>query len=102
MSNPGIFGDLAEKILAIDGLQRPTKQTGEFKPSFGKFLRLVLRHPVNNLRWRASIDILEALGDSIKGSRSGDDEIRFGEIQDRRVVEINRKLKGKERAHALI
>src|SRR6266478_5774453 len=62
----------------------------------------MVHHPVDDVLGAAPARIGEALGDSVKGSRTRNDELSLREIHYRRVVQVNRVLKGQKRPDARV
>ena len=68
VGDPGVFGDLAEQVLAVDRLEPPAEQAGEVQPARGELLLLACRDPVDDLLGGKPPGVGEALRDAVQGA----------------------------------
>src|ERR1700730_7032622 len=102
MRHAGVFGNLAIDILAIDGLQRTLEKILELQPKARKFRFLTLHRPVDDILGCDSATGFEALSDTIQRAGACHHKITFAEVQQSRVVEVDRVLEGEERTDSRI
>jgi len=100
MSDPRVLRNLAEQILAVDWLQSPSKQAIEVKPSLRELYFLPVGHPLDHVFRGTPTGRAKTLGDAVQRARPGDHKLGLVEIEQRRVVEVDRILESEETAES--
>src|SRR5690348_11747070 len=79
-------------------MQRSPPETPEFESQALELLVLALNHPVNDVRRRIAPDTNEGLSYSPECARSGLCVVVLAEMDQRRIVQVDRHLVGHKRA----
>jgi hypothetical protein len=90
MCDPRVLRYLAEQVLAVDQLQPPSKQSVEVELALCKFYLLPVGHPPDEVFRGMPASRAETLGDAIQRARPGDHEVGLLEIEQSRIVEVDR------------
>ena len=102
VSGAGVLGDLAQDVLDVDQLHRPPPQAIEFHAVTLELLALAIEEPPNRVLGRIITKGLEALRQTIKGARSGNDEAGLIILHQRGVIEVDGVLERQECAEGRI
>src|SRR4029077_13755109 len=87
MGHSGVLVNLAEQVLAVNQLERPTAQApeGEAKPR--ELVGLRIGHEPDHFGLDASGGRAEALADSVARPRTRHDELHLAEPEPGRIVQ---------------
>lgn len=96
MCDPSIFADLTEQVLAIDELQRATPERLKGKSEPLELAILPVLHAADDVFSCELAGILEAFGDAVTRTGAGNDEAVLGKVDQRRVIDVDRKLEGEK------
>src|SRR5665647_1474005 len=88
---------LAEQVLTVDQRQPPTEQVLEVEPVPIELFLLVIDSPPDDVLWGEAISVDEALRNTAACARPRDDERVLVEVDERRVVQVDRQLEREER-----
>ena len=96
--DPGVLVDLAEEILAVDELERPTPEVLKPQAEPIELLLLAVSHEPDDFDLVVVAGVREAFPDTAPASGPRDDEVHLREVEHCRVVEVGHELVREERS----
>jgi hypothetical protein len=97
MRDPRVFVNLAEQVLTVDEVERPTPKGDERESSAFHLSWRNLCHDPDYVSWAVSVGVEEAFADTVESPRPWNNEICFRKVEQIRVIHVDGILERQER-----